>query len=126
MNDNILDNIEYSQSLSRSKKLIVKISYLLNRDKNLLFYKQQELSLNRKFECNLRITKTSLDEFLQLINFIKRNIFFIGPSPLVPGELVKHKGIHELYECVRPDTSKLWSVSPVENSDTFFTVRKVV
>ena len=33
----------------------------------------------------------------------------IGPRPLVPGELDKHNGNHEIYESVRPGITGWWA-----------------
>jgi lipopolysaccharide/colanic/teichoic acid biosynthesis glycosyltransferase len=35
----------------------------------------------------------------------------IGPRPLVPGELDKHNGNHNIYERVRPGITSNWAVN---------------
>lgn len=70
----------------------------------------------QKFEDDPRITKigkilrkTSLDELPQIINVLKGDMSFIGPRPLIEGELDSHNGNHELYESVRPGVSGWWA-----------------
>jgi len=77
---------------------------------------KEEWDKNQKFENDPRITKfgnilrkTSIDEFPQIINVFKGDMSFIGPRPLVPGELDKHNGNHEIYECIRPGISGWWA-----------------
>ena len=70
----------------------------------------------QKFSNDSRITKigkilrkTSLDELPQLINVLKGDMSFIGPRPLVIGELDDHNGDHELYESVTPGITGWWA-----------------
>ena len=134
--------------------LIVKISYLLHKDFDSIFFRQkrigkngkefnlykfrsmvpnadevlkellkdpkykEEWDLNQKFEHDPRITsmgnilrKTSLDELPQFINILIGDMSLIGPRPLVPGELDRHNGNHELYESVRPGISGWWAAN---------------
>ena len=134
--------------------IIIKISYILDKDYDSIFYTQDRIGKNgktfklykfrsmvpnadevlkkmlkqkkyrkewklyQKFHNDPRITKigkllrkTSLDELPQLINIFVGNMSFIGPRPLVPGELDAHNGNHELYESVRPGLSSWWAVN---------------
>lgn len=138
--------------------IIIKISYILNKDYNTIFYTQKRIGLNgkefnlykfrsmipnadevlkelikkepfktewnknQKLENDPRITKmgkilrtTSLDELPQLINVLKGDMTFIGPRPLVPGELDEHKGKHEIYEKVKPGISGWWACNGRSN-----------
>ena len=77
---------------------------------------KKEWDLNQKFENDPRITKignilrkTSLDELPQFINVFKGDMAFIGPRPLVEGELDAHNGNHKIYESVRPGISGWWA-----------------
>jgi len=79
---------------------------------------KKEWDLYQKFENDPRITKvgsilrkTSLDEMPQFINILKGDMSLIGPRPLVKGELETHKGIHEVYESVRPGLTSYWAVN---------------
>lgn len=79
---------------------------------------RKEWELYQKFENDPRITKigkilrkTSLDEMPQLINILKGDMSLIGPRPLVIGELEAHKGIHEVYESVRPGLTSYWAIN---------------
>lgn len=70
----------------------------------------------QKFSNDHRITKigkilrkTSLDELPQLFNVLKGDMSFIGPRPLVVGELDDHNGNHELYESVTPGITGWWA-----------------
>ena len=57
------------------------------------------------------LRKTSLDEFPQFINVLLGDLSLIGPRPLVPGELSKHRGNHKIYESIRPGITGLWAVN---------------
>lgn len=77
---------------------------------------KEEWDLNQKFENDPRITKagkflrkTSIDEFPQFINVLKGDMSFIGPRPLVEGELDSHDGDHKIYESVRPGITGWWA-----------------
>lgn len=70
----------------------------------------------QKFDNDPRITKmgnilrkTSLDELPQILNVLKGDMSFIGPRPLVVGELDSHNGNHKIYESVRPGISGWWA-----------------
>lgn len=128
--------------------IIIKISYILNKDYSSIFYTQTRIGKNgkefklykfrsmipnadevlkellkkepyksewkkaQKLSNDPRITKignilrkTSLDELPQLISIIKGDMSFIGPRPLVRGELDAHSGNHKIYESVKPGLS---------------------
>lgn len=77
---------------------------------------RKEWEENQKLEKDPRITKignilrkTSLDEMPQFINVLKGDMSFIGPRPLVEGELDAHNGNHEIYESVRPGITGWWA-----------------
>ena len=77
---------------------------------------KKEWDENQKFENDPRVTKagkilrkTSLDELPQMINVLLGHMSLIGPRPLVPGELDKHNGNHEIYERVRPGVTSWWA-----------------
>ena len=57
------------------------------------------------------LRKTSLDETPQFINVLLGDLSLIGPRPLVPGELSKHRGNHKLYESVKPGITGWWAVN---------------
>ena len=57
------------------------------------------------------LRKTSLDETPQFINILLGDLSLIGPRPLVPGELSKHRGNHKLYESIRPGITGWWAVN---------------
>ena len=138
--------------------IIIKISYILNKDFSSIFYSQirigkdgKEFKLykfrsmipnadevlkelikkepyktewknNQKLSKDPRITKmgnilrkTSLDELPQLIAIIKGDMSFIGPRPLVRGELDAHSGNHKIYESVKPGLSGWWACNGRSN-----------
>lgn len=138
--------------------IIIKISYILNKDFSSIFYSQirigkdgKEFKLykfrsmipnadevlkelikkepyktewknNQKLSKDPRITKmgnilrkTSLDELPQLISIIKGDMSFIGPRPLVIGELDAHNGNHKIYESVKPGLSGWWACNGRSN-----------
>lgn len=77
---------------------------------------KQEWDENQKFENDPRITKvgkvlrkTSLDELPQILNVLKGDMSFIGPRPLVVGELDAHDGDHLIYESVKPGITGWWA-----------------
>ncbi len=77
---------------------------------------KQEWDANQKLSHDPRITKvgkfirkTSIDEILQFVNVLIGDMSLIGPRPLIPGELDKHKGNHKLYESVRPGITGNWA-----------------
>ena len=77
---------------------------------------KKEWDENQKFENDPRITtagkilrKTSLDEIPQMMNVLLGHMSLIGPRPLVPGELDKHNGNHEIYEKVKPGVTSWWA-----------------
>lgn len=77
---------------------------------------KKEWDRNQKFDNDPRITKignilrkTSLDELPQILNVLKGDMSFIGPRPLVVGELDSHNGNHQIYESVRPGISGWWA-----------------
>ena len=77
----------------------------------------------QKFTNDPRITKvgrvlreTSLDELPQLINVLKGDMSFVGPRPLVPGELEKHDGL-KLYQNVKPGITGWWACNGRNNID---------
>ena len=138
--------------------IIIKISYILNKDFSSIFYSQirigkngKEFKLykfrsmipnadevlkklikkepyktewknNQKLSNDPRITKignilrkTSLDELPQLFSIIKGDMSFIGPRPLVIGELDAHNGNHKIYESVKPGLSGWWACNGRSN-----------
>ena len=75
-----------------------------------------EWKKNQKLENDPRITKigkilrkTSLDELPQFINVLKGDMSFIGPRPLIKGELDLHNGNHEIYESIKPGITGWWA-----------------
>ena len=45
----------------------------------------------------------------QLLNVIKNDMSFIGPRPLIVGELDSHDGNHAIYEKVKPGITSWWA-----------------
>ena len=89
---------------------------------------KKEWDLNQKFENDPRVTKvgnilrkTSLDELPQIINVLKGDMSFIGPRPLVVGELDAHNGDHKIYESVKPGITGWWACNG--RSDTTYEER---
>lgn len=84
--------------------------------------RKKEWEENQKFENDPRITKmgailrkTSLDEIPQFINVLIGNMSFIGPRPLVVGELEMHNGL-QLYNQVRPGVTGWWGCNGRSNT----------
>jgi undecaprenyl-phosphate galactose phosphotransferase len=77
---------------------------------------KKEWDENQKIENDPRITKagkilrkTSLDEIPQMLNIFLNDMSLIGPRPLVPGELDKHNGNHDIYEKMKPGVTSWWA-----------------
>ena len=77
---------------------------------------KKEWENNQKFGNDKRLTKigkllrkASIDEMPQFINVLRGDMSFIGPRPLVKDELVKHNGISEIYESVKPGITGWWA-----------------
>ena len=118
------DSIFYTQERigknSKKFKIIKFRSMVVNADEELVKMLEKEEHRNKwdedqKIDDDPRITKigkvlrrTSLDELPQFINVLKGNMSIIGPRPLVPGELSKHYGNHEIYESVKPGITGWW------------------
>lgn len=82
---------------------------------------REEWHMNRKIENDPRITKigrflrkTSLDEFPQVINILLGNMSFVGPRPLVYGELEDHNGL-KMYQQVKPGITGWWGCNGRSN-----------
>ncbi len=86
---------------------------LLKNEKYLKEWKE-----NQKLEHDPRITKmgnilrkTSLDEVPQFINVLNGDMSFIGPRPLVEGELEEHGGDSKIYESIKPGITGWWAAN---------------
>ena len=84
---------------------------------------RKEWEEKQKFTDDPRITRvgralreTSLDELPQIINVLKGDMSFVGPRPLVPGELEKHNGL-PLYQEVKPGITGWWACNGRNNID---------
>ena len=71
-----------------------------------------------KIENDPRITKVgkflrhgSRDEFPQVLNVLIGQLSFVGPRPLVPGELEAYHGNKKLYWSVKPGITGWWAVN---------------
>ena len=118
------DSIFYTQERigknGKKFKIIKLRSMVINADEELAKMLEKEEHKNKwdedqKIDNDPRITKvgkvlrrTSLDELPQFINVLKGDMSIIGPRPLVPGELSKHHGNHEIYESVKPGITGWW------------------
>lgn len=118
------DSIFYTQERigknDKKFKIIKFRSMVVNADEELAKMLEKEEHKNKwdedqKIDNDPRITKvgkvlrrTSLDELPQFINVLKGDMSIIGPRPLVPGELRKHHGNHEIYESVKPGITGWW------------------
>jgi len=83
----------------------------------------KEWAENQKFEHDPRVTKvgaflrkTSMDELPQLINVLRGDMSFVGPRPLVAGELEAHNGL-KLYQKVKPGITGWWGCNGRSNID---------
>lgn len=77
-----------------------------------------EFRENQKLKDDPRITrmgkflrKTSLDELPQVINILKGEMSFIGPRPVVDGEIDKYGEQREKFLSVKPGLTGYWQVN---------------
>jgi exopolysaccharide biosynthesis polyprenyl glycosylphosphotransferase len=83
---------------------------------------QTKLASDHKLKHDPRVTRigkilrrTSLDEFPQLINVIKRDMSFVGPRMITPEELQMYNKWYINLLTVRPGLTGLWQVSGRSN-----------
>jgi len=99
-------------------------SMCINADKKLKEYLEQnedaktEFEENHKLQKDPRITKlgnflrkTSIDELPQMLNILKGDMSFIGPRPVVDGEIDKYGRNRSKFLSVRPGLTGYWQVN---------------
>ena len=104
-------------------------SMCIDADKKLKKYLEQNEEARKEFEENQklkddpRITKignflrkTSLDEFPQMINILKGEMSFIGPRPVVDGEIEKYGANKNKFLSVKPGLTGYWQVNGRSNT----------
>ena len=84
---------------------------------------RKEFEKNQKLKDDPRITKignflrkTSLDEFPQMINILKGEMSFIGPRPVVDGEIEKYGENREKFLSVKPGLTGYWQANGRSNT----------
>ena len=77
-----------------------------------------EWQRNFKLDNDPRITsfgrflrKSSLDELPQLFNVFRGDMSFVGPRPVVHGELALYGMNQAMYKSMRPGVTGLWQIS---------------
>ena len=104
-------------------------SMCIDADKKLKKYLEQNEEARKEFEENQklkddpRITKigdflrkTSLDELPQMLNILKGEMSFIGPRPVVDGEIEKYGTNKEKFLSVKPGLTGYWQVNGRSNT----------
>lgn len=104
-------------------------SMCIGADKKLKEYLEQNEEARKEFEENQklkddpRITKignflrkTSLDEFPQMINILKGEMSFIGPRPVVDGEIEKYGTNKAKFLSVKPGLTGYWQANGRSNT----------
>lgn len=99
-------------------------SMCMNADKKLAEYLEKDEEVRKEFEENHklkndpRITKlgsvlrkTSLDELPQILNILKGEMSFIGPRPIIDGEIDKYGKNREKFLSVKPGLTGYWQVN---------------
>ena len=99
-------------------------SMCMNADKKLAEYLEKDEEVRKEFEENHklkndpRITKlgsvlrkTSLDELPQILNILKGDMSFIGPRPIIDGEIDKYGKNREKFLSVKPGLTGYWQVN---------------
>lgn len=84
---------------------------------------RKEFSENQKLQNDPRITKlgnvlrkTSLDELPQVINILKGDMSFVGPRPIVDGEIEKYGDLRNKFLSVKPGLTGYWQVNGRSNT----------
>lgn len=84
---------------------------------------RKEFSENQKLQNDPRITKlgdilrkTSLDELPQVINILKGEMSFVGPRPIVDGEIEKYGDLREKFLSVKPGLTGYWQANGRSNT----------
>ena len=84
---------------------------------------RKEFEENQKLKDDPRITKignflrkTSLDELPQMINILKGEMSFIGPRPVVDGEIEKYGANKNRFLSVKPGLTGYWQVNGRSNT----------
>ena len=101
----------------------------MNADKKLKEYlaeneeARKEFEENQKLQHDPRITKlgnflrkTSLDELPQMINILKGEMSFVGPRPVVDGEIEKYGKNKNKLLSVKPGLTGYWQVNGRSNT----------
>lgn len=104
-------------------------SMINDADKVLKTYLEENEEARKEFEefqklqNDPRITKlgnflrkTSLDEFPQMLNILKGDISFVGPRPIVDGEIDKYGENREKFLSVKPGLTGYWQVNGRSNT----------
>lgn len=84
---------------------------------------QKEFEENQKLQHDPRITKlgsflrkTSLDELPQMLNILKGEMSFVGPRPVVKGEIEKYGANKGKFLSVKPGLTGYWQVNGRSNT----------
>lgn len=84
---------------------------------------RKEFEENQKLQHDPRITKlgnflrkTSLDELPQMINILKGEMSFVGPRPVVDGEIEKYGKNKDKFLSVKPGLTGYWQVNGRSNT----------
>lgn len=84
---------------------------------------RKEFEENQKLKDDPRITKignflrkTSLDELPQMLNILKGEMSFIGPRPVVDGEIEKYGVNKNKFLSVKPGLTGYWQVNGRSNT----------
>ncbi len=84
---------------------------------------RKEFEEFQKLQNDPRITKlgnilrkTSLDELPQMLNILKGDISFVGPRPIVDGEIDKYGEKREKFLSVKPGLTGYWQVNGRSNT----------
>lgn len=104
-------------------------SMCLHADEKLKKYLEENEEARKEFEetqklkNDPRITKlgnilrkTSLDELPQMINILKGDMSFVGPRPVIDGEIEKYGENKEKFLSVRPGLTGYWQVNGRSNT----------
>lgn len=84
---------------------------------------RKEFEENQKLKDDPRITKignflrkTSLDELPQMINILKGEMSFIGPRPVVDGEIEKYGTNRDKFLSIKPGLTGYWQANGRSNT----------
>lgn len=103
--------------LYKFRTMVPDSQYILDQYLAESYEARHEWTRQQKLRFDPRVTRlgkmlrrTSLDELPQIINVILGDMSFVGPRPVVPGEIARYGDAYSIYAVVKPGITGLWQV----------------